>query len=559
MFQSIRIASVVVGIAVTLCVTQTTGAGQTESPAGDWIGGLHLGSQPVFLRITVGPSGEKGWTANVILQPVAAISPINTESRRITDSWRDARVAVDGTSWSVAAGTVPNRLEVDVRRGAHGSIATVSFQNQTAQTVLHHLAAVDLARERQYTGAYVLPSGQRIYVWRPSATGPIVGGVRRADGFLTFLEEATGRSGNLYPVAGDSYIAGPTSVLPDPVRVRATFRQGADGTRRLTWQETGKKEVVAPRSKARREEIQIKGPGGLIGCDVLTPAGDGKHPAAVLVPGAGANTRYDMHMIAQVFSEHGIAALACDKRGTGTSEGDWRLTSFEQQAEDVAAGVRFLQQRPEIDATRVGVFGYSEGAWVAPIAVAANPRVAFLILAAPPVTSRRESVLMGNEERLRQTGASADEIARHRQFYERYQQAIIDNDAAVIAQLWRQYAGASWLPANMPTAQTLNDWSWQRARLTWRHEPGPVLSTIRCPILAVWGAEDESFPPAIHRPRFEQSMRAGGNSDYTSRVIANANHSFLLVAPSFVEVTGYAPEYFRTLVQWLRAKKGNSK
>jgi pimeloyl-ACP methyl ester carboxylesterase len=91
----------------------------------------------------------------------------------------------------------------------------------------------------------------------------------------------------------------------------------------------------------------------------------------------------------------------------------------------------------------------------------------------------------------------------------------MDNDAPAIELLWRQYAGASWLPANKPTAETLNDWTWQRARLTWPYEPGPVLSRITCPVLAMWEADDESFPPAIHKPRFESSMRAARNPDYT--------------------------------------------
>ena len=559
MFHLIRMAAILAGIAAAVCLTPNdSGAEPTEQTdllAGDWIGRLDFGSQPVFLRITVGGSVANGWTANVIVQPLSAISPINAEVRRITDGWREAPIAVDGTSWGFAAGTVPNSLQVQVRSSGSGSIATVTFRNQTSQTVLHHLATVDTSSERLHTGAYVLPSGGRIYIWRPSATGPILAGIRRSDGFLTYLEEATGRSGSLYPIAADSYVAGPTSVLPDPVRVRATFRVDADGTRRLIWLETGKREVVATQSKAyRREAVQLKGSGGVIGCDVLIPVRAAKHPAAVLVPGAGPNERYDLYMIAQVFAEHGVATLACDKRGTGTSEGDWRLTSFEEQAQDVAAGVRFLQQRSEIDAARVGVWALSEGAWVAPITAAENPRIAFLILAAMPATSRRESMLISNAHRLRQNGASAAEITHNREFHERYQQAILDNDAVAIERLWREYAGASWLPASMPTAQTLNDGSWQRPRLTWAYEPGPVLGRIKCPVLTIWGEDDESFPPRIHRPLFEQSMRAARNSDYTLRTVAKAGHTFLVTAASFVEVTGYAPEYLRTVLQWLRTR-----
>jgi dipeptidyl aminopeptidase/acylaminoacyl peptidase len=532
-------------------------AQQGDSLAGDWIGRLDLAFGPGFLRVTIDGTVQGRSTATIVLQPITAISPINAEARPVLDSWRDARVTVDGASWTVTAGSAPAAIRVDVRTSAGGSTAAVTFRDKTTQVAFHHLAIVDRLRERERAGTYVLPSGERIHVWRPSSGGPIVGGVRRADGFLTYLEEATGRSGNLYPVSGNAYVAGPTSVLPDPVRVRALFRESANGTRRIIWQRTGNEEVIAVHSTAyRREELQLKGPAGALGCDLLIPASGGRHPAAVLVPGAGAHDRYNVYMIAEAFAEHGVAALTCDKRGTGTSDGDWRLTSFEQQAQDATAGIRVLQQRRDIDPNRIGVWGFSEGAWVAPLTVAHNPRLAFLILAGVPATSRRVSVLTANVERLRHEGASATEIGRYRNFFERYQQAIVDNDSLAIERLWRQYTGASWLPGNMPTAQTLNDWSWQRARLTWPHEPGPVLGKVTCPVLAIWGAEDQEFPPRVHKPLLEEAMRAGRNTDFTLTQVPGADHSFGVVATSFIEQTGYAPEYLSTVLKWLTKRVG---
>ena len=553
--KTIRL-SLVVAVIVVLAGPTSLGGGakQAASLAGDWIGRLDIGAQPAFLRVLVSGTERDGWTADLILQPLDLMSPVPAESRRVAESWRGARLAADGTSWSVVAGTGPDQIRLDVRTAGQASVATVRFRNRTAETPLHHLTIVDRARERQFAGTYVLPGGERIHIWRPSVGGPVVGGLGRPDGFLTYLEETTGQSGNLYPVGSDSYVAGPTSVLPDPVRVRATFRGDSKGTWQVSWEQAGSKAIVARKSTVYlREDVDLKGSGGRLGCDLLMPV-SGRVPAVVLVPGAGANDRYAMYMIAEVLAEHGVAALTCDKRGTGTSEGDWRLTSFEQQAQDVAAGVQFLQQRREVDADRVGLFGHSEGAWVAPILAADNSRLGFLILSAVPVTSRRESLRIANAERLQNAGASTAEIARNREFFERYQQAIIDNDAVAIEQLWRQYAGASWLPAVMPTAKTLNDANWERARLTWPHEPGPVLAKIRCPVLAIWGAEDEEFMPRVHRPLFEHVMLNARNTDSTARVIAGANHPFLKVAPSFTEVVGYAPEYFQTILDWLKTR-----
>jgi hypothetical protein len=241
---------VIVAMTLAVCLsTNDTNAQQTESLAGEWIARLDLASQPTVLRITVRATPERGWMANVVLQPISAVSTTNVEARRIAERWRNANVVVNGTSWSIAAGTGSNLLQVDATSTGPTATAKVRLRTHEAPVVLRHLAAVEQSREQRFVGPYVLRSGQRIYIWRSSNSGP-----------LEYLEEATGRSGTLYPVARDSYIAGPTTLLPDPVRVRAIFRDGSDGTPQLMWQETGNEEIVATQSRAYRSEgIQLTG------------------------------------------------------------------------------------------------------------------------------------------------------------------------------------------------------------------------------------------------------------------------------------------------------------
>ena len=83
-----------------------------------------------------------------------------------------------------------------------------------------------------------------------------------------------------------------------------------------------------------------------------------------------------------------------------------------------------------------------------------------------------------------------------------------------------------------------------------------MLGKIACPVLAIWGGEDQEFPPRVHKPLLEQWMRAARNSDYTLTVIPGADHSFGVVATSVVEQTGYAPEYLPTVLEWLTKRAG---
>ncbi len=113
---------------------------------------------------------------------------------------------------------------------------------------------------------------------------------------------------------------------------------------------------------------------------LLVPSGPGPFPAVVLLPGRGASSRDQAAADARLFATHGIAAYAYDKRGTGSSTGDWRSTiALNDQVGDAVAAVAAVRRQPGIDPSRVGVWGVGQGAWLAPF-VGEHADVAFLIL-----------------------------------------------------------------------------------------------------------------------------------------------------------------------------------
>ncbi len=113
---------------------------------------------------------------------------------------------------------------------------------------------------------------------------------------------------------------------------------------------------------------------------LLLPAGPGPFPAVVLLPGRGNSGREHAASDARLFASHGIAAYAYDKRGTGSSSGDWRrsLNPIDEVGDAVAA-VAAVRRQPGVDPSRVGVWGVGQGAWLAPF-VGEHADVAFLIL-----------------------------------------------------------------------------------------------------------------------------------------------------------------------------------
>src|SRR5437870_1326520 len=71
-----------------------------------------------------------------------------------------------------------------------------------------------------------------------------------------------------------------------------------------------------------------------------------RHAAVVLIHGAGPATRDGgghLRDVANYFATRGIGSLTYDKRGVGSSEGDWTLASLDDLASDAIAGVDLLE------------------------------------------------------------------------------------------------------------------------------------------------------------------------------------------------------------------------
>ncbi len=118
-----------------------------------------------------------------------------------------------------------------------------------------------------------------------------------------------------------------------------------------------------------------------------TPTGSGPFPAVVVChPHPQYGGDMDNNVVLAVVRgavARGIAALRFNFRGVGRSAGTFDGGRGEQ--DDVRAALACAAARPEVDAARLGLAGYSFGAVMA--ALAAEERVRALALIAPPLTA----------------------------------------------------------------------------------------------------------------------------------------------------------------------------
>jgi pimeloyl-ACP methyl ester carboxylesterase len=122
-----------------------------------------------------------------------------------------------------------------------------------------------------------------------------------------------------------------------------------------------------------------------------SPAGP---TALVALQGAGNGTR-DSHPLYRHLHETlpplGVGVATFDRRGEGESEGEPTRGRFEAQARDALAVAEALETE------RVGLWGFSQGGWVAPLAATLSDNVSFVITIAANGLSVAELLRHANQ------------------------------------------------------------------------------------------------------------------------------------------------------------------
>lgn len=102
---------------------------------------------------------------------------------------------------------------------------------------------------------------------------------------------------------------------------------------------------------------------------LYTPDRPDDAPVVVLAPGAGLAWRPTLEATAERFAERGYAVLAFDHRGFGAS-GEGRLLDPDRQRADLEAAVDAARDAPEVNGSRLALWGMDLSAGTALVAAA---------------------------------------------------------------------------------------------------------------------------------------------------------------------------------------------
>ncbi|WP_206240051.1 alpha/beta hydrolase [Novosphingobium terrae] len=110
-----------------------------------------------------------------------------------------------------------------------------------------------------------------------------------------------------------------------------------------------------------KETVSFPAEGGIeLSAWFYLPEGAGPHPGITMAHGFGGTKYHGLEHIAEAFVAAGFAVLLHDHRGFGDSGGEPRQDINPwQQIADWRRAISYLQDRPEVDETRIGLWGTS--------------------------------------------------------------------------------------------------------------------------------------------------------------------------------------------------------
>ncbi|WP_061539716.1 alpha/beta hydrolase family protein [Collimonas fungivorans] len=297
--------------------------------------------------------------------------------------------------------------------------------------------------------------------------------------------------------------------------------------------------------------------------ELIEPAAPaGKPPLFVLVHGSESTAAVDASNRAFLMASQGVAAFVFDKRGTGQSEGVY-TQDFVKLADDVAAAVVEARRLSAGRVGRVGVAGFSQGGWVAPLAAAKAP-VDFVVVGYGVIGTPIEQDQWQVDYQLRNLGYGEEVVGKARSLTALAGTVAASNFYAGLPQLQKakgKYAGEPWLDKvdGQYTGELLRG-EVERARsespgVIWYYDSEAVLRRLAIPQLWVFAQDDSVAPSAPSIARLDRFR--GNDKTIDIAVFPGSDHgirTFLVKPDGSRKYAGYAAGYNSLLADWMKGQ-----
>lgn len=363
--------------------------------------------------------------------------------------------------------------------------------------------------------------------------------------------------------------------------------------------------AINHRYRCTSKPAEFKSGLSLLKGTIFIPDGISDLPGVVLLGGSERGPRtHRKNQLAEHLAGAGIAALTYDSAGTGESTGNALLQARGDRAEEACAAARYLKNQAPVAVNQVGLLGISEGAGVAMLAAARDESLAFVI----PVSgafgiTMTEVSRYRIEVQGRLRGLSSEEIQQALLLEELLFALMVGPESfewRLIEMKAAQWPNRDWdqminivktvclatspaeqeqkLDALRKTMSLFRSKSWfdlvvvdvarfdrfmamSASDIYAFLEKGPLAAgdfiavheemeqyrRVRCPVLAVWGENDNFLPPHRSAAFLKSCLSRGGHTDVTYRIVPNAGH----ILTRDGDDGRFVDEFLDLLTEWL--------
>jgi pimeloyl-ACP methyl ester carboxylesterase len=296
----------------------------------------------------------------------------------------------------------------------------------------------------------------------------------------------------------------------------------------------------------QNEDVLLKG-------TLTQPDTTGPYPVVIVAHTSAAGTRdfgVYQHLVS-VLSTCGVAVFLFDRRGSGESTGEFETATFFDLAADIQAAIDYLKLRRDIDPKHIGLWGMSQGGWIAPLTASESADVAFVIAVSAAGVSPAEQMNYSAAYELRENGFSDETIEQMlelRGLVNEYcrgnaNRSEVQEKLDVVCN--EEWFSLAYLNHYLPEDPTVAKW-YQELDF----DPIPIIQNIDVPILLLYAERDPWIPIAKSIARWE----AYGPRDATIRQIKDANHFMISITHAGIrgDKGPQVEEYSTILTQWVK-------
>jgi uncharacterized protein len=306
---------------------------------------------------------------------------------------------------------------------------------------------------------------------------------------------------------------------------------------------------------------------------LIEPSGaaSSDRPLVVMVHGSERtsplNSPYAYSLAAQ-----GISVFVYDKRGTGSSEGEY-TQNFELLASDAAAALTHARTMARGRFGRSGYFGGSQGGWVAPLAATRSQADFVAIgfgLVASPIEEDREQMI----SEARASGLDSEALAlidRMSAATSRLLLSQFTEGYEEFAQVQRELAKTSWsrrihgeysgemLRVSESELRRIGRARFDNLELIWNYDAVAALKRVNVPVLWILAGEDREAPIQTSRTALLGLMKAGKPIEvYLFPQTDHGMVEFVTNADGSRTVTRITDGYLRLLGDWIQGHAAGS-